>query len=91
VADAAFNSGARRAMGWLAEVTKLEPVWPIAWVFEDGVLHACAEQGTMDIASAFHLCRVDFLCELVKANDSQLKFLKGWMRRCIRLQRMMGG
>jgi lysozyme family protein len=84
VFDAAVNSGPGRAVKWLQEALRVKP---------DGVIGRktlAALSEAVEAADGVILYRIIdvrlvFLVDLIKRSPSQIAFLKGWMRRLIRV------
>lgn len=82
--DAAVNSGPDRAVKWTQQGLGLEADGKV------GPLTVAAAKKASDTGNAqallgILLARSDFLSDLVKGNQTQLAFLKGWWRRTLRV------
>lgn len=82
--DAAVNSGPSRSVHWLQEglgVAQDGKVGPQT----RGAAQKAVESGDASKILAVVQARADFLVDLVRGNQSQLAFLKGWWRRTLRV------
>jgi lysozyme family protein len=85
MADFAFHSGPGRALKDLAREVGLAPDDIALDELSAKANSIAASIGATVLAEHVHLRRLDLLITLVQGNAAQLRFLKGWMRRILRL------